>query len=189
MEKLNIIGKKYGKLLVVSFYKKYNNKNLYTCICDCGNTTIAPVYKLTSGRKKSCGCIRKNKNKYKKKSLHAWSINEVPQKGRNPFFALCTRSKGNAMKRGLDFKIDGNFIYNLYNKQNGLCFFSHIPLNLNAGCLDSISIDRLDSDIGYVEDNCVLTCRAINYLKNNFTEDDTISFLQKIYTYYPICKT
>lgn len=58
----NIIGKKYGKLTVIK--KAYVNKgqSYWLCECDCGNTKIVPIDSLTSGKCKSCGCIKKEKN-------------------------------------------------------------------------------------------------------------------------------
>lgn len=58
---VNIIGKKFGKLTVVSFYgynPNYKRKQeMYLCKCDCGNETIANKDSLLKGDKKSCGCI------------------------------------------------------------------------------------------------------------------------------------
>lgn len=58
----NIIGKTFGYLYVESETSKRraNGAILYKCICTCGKITYATKYNLTSGHKKSCGCIRKN---------------------------------------------------------------------------------------------------------------------------------
>lgn len=58
---LELIGQRFGKLLVTSFshtgkgYKKYWN-----CSCDCGNTTIVSRSELRQGKTKSCGCIKES---------------------------------------------------------------------------------------------------------------------------------
>ena len=54
---LDLTGKRFGKLLVVS--RAENNKNgntMWNCICDCGSTKVALGYDLTHGRTTSCGC-------------------------------------------------------------------------------------------------------------------------------------
>lgn len=63
----NIIGCRFGKLEVISFYGYNPNckrkDEMYTCKCDCGNETIASKSHLLKGEKKSCGCMR-GKNTY-----------------------------------------------------------------------------------------------------------------------------
>lgn len=56
----NLVGKRFGKLLVVerlaerSKYKRVQ----YRCLCDCGNECVATSLSLKSGKKRSCGCLR-----------------------------------------------------------------------------------------------------------------------------------
>ena len=62
----DLIGKKFGKLLVISKadYKK-NNKIVYVCQCDCGNKAFVKACNLTRTTRptRSCGCIHKELNK------------------------------------------------------------------------------------------------------------------------------
>ena len=55
----NEIGKKYGKLTVVS-YEGTNKfqKRQFRCMCECGNETITTLNGLHSGNARSCGCIK-----------------------------------------------------------------------------------------------------------------------------------
>lgn len=55
----DLTGQKFGRLTVVSFNYKLNNKVYWNCICDCGNKTTVESTKLKSGKTKSCGCYRK----------------------------------------------------------------------------------------------------------------------------------
>ena len=58
----DIIGKKFGKLLVLSKESKIlSGDTLYKCLCDCGNITIVRKGQLKSGKTKSCGCLRKER--------------------------------------------------------------------------------------------------------------------------------
>lgn len=62
----NLIGKKFGKLLVVSQADyKIQNKIVYFCKCECGNETFVKSCNLTRTTKptRSCGCIRNDLNK------------------------------------------------------------------------------------------------------------------------------
>lgn len=53
-------GKRYGRLLVKSYAGKNNKgKHIWNCICDCGKEKIVVGDNLSSGRSKSCGCLKK----------------------------------------------------------------------------------------------------------------------------------
>ncbi|GBX89551.1 MULTISPECIES: AP2 domain-containing protein [Bacillales] len=54
-KKDKLVGKRFGKLKVLSVYKKGKYKKC-KCICDCGNTTDVYYSNLVSGRTVSCGC-------------------------------------------------------------------------------------------------------------------------------------
>lgn len=55
---LDLIGMRFGKLVVTSFSHSKNNKRYWNCICDCGNTTKVKTSDLRSGNTQSCGCKR-----------------------------------------------------------------------------------------------------------------------------------
>lgn len=60
MDILGMIGKKFNKLTVVSYYGKWKDgSHAYNCKCDCGKNTVAGESHLEKGRKKSCGCLKK----------------------------------------------------------------------------------------------------------------------------------
>jgi len=58
---INLIGKKFGLLIVVSKSENVGKNTAWNCICDCGKTTKSLTYNLTTGKSKSCGCIRGQK--------------------------------------------------------------------------------------------------------------------------------
>jgi len=62
-QRYSLIGKPpFGKLTVVSFYKKNKHgQNTWLCKCECGGTIILSSSTLNSGHTKSCGCIRSKK--------------------------------------------------------------------------------------------------------------------------------
>lgn len=55
----NIIGKKYGKLTVMSFVKVLNGDSRWLCKCDCGNMKELYGYNIKNGSTISCGCVSK----------------------------------------------------------------------------------------------------------------------------------
>lgn len=73
-----MIGKRFGKLEVVSQVVKEDKKNKYwICICDCGNVKNIQGSHLKTGETVSCGCFRKGKltthGKSKTKEYKTWS--------------------------------------------------------------------------------------------------------------------
>lgn len=56
---IDLIGKKFGKLTVVSRAKNIDGRCAWLCQCECGNNVIVSSSNLRRGGTKSCGCIRR----------------------------------------------------------------------------------------------------------------------------------
>lgn len=56
---VDIEGRRFGKLVVVSYAGMFKTKGKWHCQCDCGNTTTTVGADLRQGLSKSCGCGRK----------------------------------------------------------------------------------------------------------------------------------
>ena len=59
-----------------------------------------------------------------------------------------------------EFTLVRKDLFDIWENQKGLCFYSGIPLSLN-GCW-KISLERLDQTQGYVKSNAVLCCLELN---------------------------
>jgi hypothetical protein len=57
----DLTGKKFGRLTAIepTERKASNDSIIWKCICDCGKISFVNSGSLTSGRIKSCGCLRK----------------------------------------------------------------------------------------------------------------------------------
>lgn|SRR5574341_2046669 len=60
MKSLDLIGQKFGKLLVLRKGVPRSNDTCFICICDCGNEKEIRGYLLRNGHTKSCGCLKKD---------------------------------------------------------------------------------------------------------------------------------
>ncbi len=59
-EKLNLVGKLFGRLTVLHPGEKTKlGRTTWLCLCDCGNKTCVDTNSLSRGRTHSCGCLRK----------------------------------------------------------------------------------------------------------------------------------
>ena len=54
----DLTGKKFGRLTVSEECTGEHKRTRWNCLCDCGNTTSVTTTSLTSGKTKSCGCLR-----------------------------------------------------------------------------------------------------------------------------------
>lgn len=71
-KKINLVGNKYGRLLVTEMKYDYmlngHNRTVCLCECDCGNELIESASKLTHGRRTSCGCETKERREKKRRA-------------------------------------------------------------------------------------------------------------------------
>lgn len=79
--KINIIGKRFGKLIVLNEVESLKQKRRVKCQCDCGKIHICGVTDLTTGHTMSCGCLCESKGElYIKELLDFFNIEYIPQK-------------------------------------------------------------------------------------------------------------
>ena len=57
---IDMIGKKFNRLTIVSRAANDGTRAVWNCICECGNEVAVQGKKLRSGHTKSCGCYRRD---------------------------------------------------------------------------------------------------------------------------------
>lgn len=80
----------------------------------------------------------------------------------------CVRGKDKRHKRSFDLTLE--FLYDLYEKQNTQCYYCNTVLNvenMNIKTFNQVSIDRKDSNLGHIKENCVLSCLHCNMSKSD----------------------
>lgn len=65
----DLIGQRFGRLVVIEKLPTKNNRYWWRCKCDCGNFKDVPTRYLTAGRTKSCGCLNKTNSKNVRKDI------------------------------------------------------------------------------------------------------------------------
>lgn len=65
---MSIVGQKFGRLTVVSYYGKIgtHRRSHFLCECECGNRTIVAYSNLCNGHTKSCGCLTRGASPMRK---------------------------------------------------------------------------------------------------------------------------
>lgn len=73
------------------------------------------------------------------------------------------------------FKLSFEYVKNIYNEQNGLCNLSGVKMTTitgNGKILTNMSIDRIDSNKGYIVGNIQLVCTIVNIMKTTLSVDE-----------------
>ena len=94
---------------------------------------------------------------------------------------LFKKYKSNALKRKLDFNLDIDYLWEIFTNQNKKCAITGVGIDMiNATIngnyhLQTASLDRIDSNKGYIVGNVQWVHKVINSLKSDFENDDFIS--------------
>lgn len=143
--KMNIIGRRFGRLTVVSYHGTKNNRTLWKCLCDCGRYAVVSGKCLNNGNTKSCGCLRKQ-NAKKLFTKHGKSGKRIYM----IWAGVKTRCYNKTRKyykyyggRGItmcdEWKDDFQAFYNW---------------SMSNGYNDNLTIDRIDVNGNYEPNNC-----------------------------------
>lgn len=178
----DMVGKKYGMLLPFELHGIYNTKTknyAYSlkCLCDCGKHKIISAVAIKAGRTTSCGCRRDQYQKITGKNSKTYTGYEDI---RGRYWEVI---KKRASKRGVEFTITKEQVWELYLKQDRKCALSGIAIVFGiseALRATTASIDRIDSNKGYTIDNIQLLHKKVNIMKNVFTEDEFIGWCRQI---------
>jgi hypothetical protein len=174
-KKIDLIGKKFGKLTVEEKIKKTNslkNEGIWLCKCNCGKYREVRTYKLLNGKITHCGCefnpiIYKDRTIPVKKSLYS-------------------NYKIKADKKKLQFDLTFDQFISLMSLN---CYYCNNPpsnkriLNKQYKTLSEWvynGIDRKNNLLGYTILNCVPCCYTCNSAKNSMGLQSFISWGKKL---------
>jgi len=163
-----IIGQQYGKLTVLEKTNKRKNGSIvYLCKCDCGNTKEVPASRLRKNITKSCGCI-------------------VPEKISN-LQQWMKQYKRSAGSRNIKWELTEEH-FEVLTSDN--CYYcGQEPNNIIAATKSfqpyiCNGIDRVNSEIGYINGNVVPCCKFCNMAKHTNTVQEFTDWIKKVYTFF-----
>jgi len=169
-----MIGKEFGIGSVIRFLESNKHQHkVWELRCECGTLYKATTGSLNSGNTKSCGCVRNKKTK----DINWKGCGEIPK-------VYYTQLKKSAEKRGIEFDISIEDIWNLFISQNRKCSLSNVELYFTKGKeRGTASLDRIDSNLGYNIDNIQWIHKDINKTKSNLDQDDYIDICRNVAKY------
>lgn len=163
-------NKKFGLLTPVEYIKCKG----WRCICDCGKEkTLRSSYLIQKGTK-SCGCLN-------------WRTG--PDSARwNGYEGLSgsvfIKYKTDAQRRrsgALPFNISLKYAWDLFISQNKKCAITGTTIVLGKTTKESTaSLDRINSDLGYIEGNVQWVHRTINQMKWDQPQSEFIEWCKKV---------
>lgn len=177
----DLTGQKFHRLQVVEFvYKDTSGHSHWQCICECGNECQATTHKLTSGRKKSCGCLiaEETGNRFRKPD---------GERGKNQLFE---QYKHEAEKRGLYWDLSKRDFLAITSAD---CFYCGIKPGQKKGGVPHLpnyhgqfiynGVDRVDPSLGYFLSNVTPCCKACNFAKQGMDYNEFIGWASTIASY------
>lgn len=151
-------------------------RRLFHVECKCGKIEFKRADYLLKGRCTSCKSCASKKTVVK----YPMPVNRTGHEGLSGthYFSI----KYGAIRRGLDFNLSPEFLWNLYLKQNKLCALTGLPITLVNKIKNNnvdwniitASVDRIDSSKGYEPNNVQWVHKEANKLKNDYSMNELV---------------
>jgi hypothetical protein len=170
-------GQKIGKLQVIKRAPDKINASghpviMWECQCECGDVVYRCSAHLKRGRCicHKCKAIEEHKKfGFEDIRAHHWY-----------------NIKKYAIKRNLEFNISMEYAWGVFEKQQGRCALSDLPIwfaktrKEHATGGTTASLDRIDSSKGYVEGNVQWVHKWINVMKSDHTEAEFLYYCEQV---------
>lgn len=165
--KTNLVGKRFGRLLVTRpVTKKEHGKEFrWECKCDCGKLVLIRRTSLVDGITKSCGCLKKERFGAK---FQNWKGCGCISGG------FIYRYISHAKRRKIKFDLTKEYMYDLLLEQKAKCSLTGKELWFNKQKTNA-SLDRIDSSKGYVEGNVQWVLKEVNFAKQKLSQKEFIA--------------
>ena len=169
----NLVGRRFGKLIVIEIAGRTAAKKvLWKCRCDCGNEKVIIGAGLLRGRSTDCGCVPKPH--HKKLYMEAT---------RNQTFS---GYKSSAKKRGICFELSESDFHKIVQQKCYYCGSEKKNIKKSTsenGDYIYSGIDRVDSRRGYTLDNVVPCCWICNDAKKAKSQEEFLSWVERVYNH------
>lgn len=191
--KRNFLGLEVGKLKVIKNIEpslsKKNKNGKWLCRCECGNELVLYGSQLRAGHPTGCGCHMKEilRQKNAKKRLYGESTI-------NAFYGSNVHSGNSSKNKIFLSREDWEKIVFLPCHYCGeidvrtRSFSEKKILELTKEEIEKYKVringvDRIDSNLGYFLQNCVPCCKHCNYMKLDYTREEFLNHIEKIYNF------
>lgn len=165
----DLTNREFGNWTIISKSHK-NQRVLWRCRCRCGSECDLHSCSLKGGRSTKC-----------RKCVHASLSSNIIL----PNFYWAKVLVG-AKKRSLTVTVTQEYCRNLFHKQQGKCaltgvvlYFGKCVREFKEG-LNTASLDRIDSNLGYIQGNLQWTHKIINNMKQELGQMEFKEWCRKV---------
>jgi len=153
------------KIKLLEPLKGVNQKHKFECPY-CKSIFVTTPTKVDCGHTKSCGCVA------------------IGRRTGSEYFSgdFISRCKRGAKARNIIWELSHNDLDNIMKKQNFKCnltnellMYGYIPLNDYTA-----SIDRIDSNKGYIKNNIQILHKNVNLAKQSLSQMEFITLCKKV---------
>ena len=146
MKKRLLKSNVFGRLTVIGLdHLGYRDLKFWKLSCSCGGSTVASTSDLNAGKRKSCGCVKREKL-IKRNTKHG-------QKGTRLYAIWQGMIRRCHNENATDYKNYGARGISVCDewRYNFRLFFEWATV---SGYKDCLTIERIDNDGNYYDDNC-----------------------------------
>lgn len=167
--KIMKVGDIFDQLTVIDFISEKEGKKWVKyaiCKCSCGKEITKRAVLIKMVENNHCGC----------RPRVPWQgVGKVPQ-------FMFTRCKSSAEKRDIDFTIVIEYMARLYEQQNGKCAITGLELSFGktSSNRSDASLDRIDSDQGYIVGNLQWVHKDIQKMKMDLPQNKFIELCKLV---------
>jgi hypothetical protein len=186
---IDLVGKKFGKLYITSFFEKENRSYIWNCICDCGNLLTRSTGQLNRGQKlgrvQSCRKCAQRANKSKDLGESSWKMlynNYISgAKRRKLYFELTFEEFKLICSQNCHYCDDKPSKHNRYIRSDGTLGQKISQFTADRSWIEWNGIDRKYNFKGYEKDNIVPCCSSCNLMKGTQDYHEFIAKCANVY--------
>jgi hypothetical protein len=162
----NLLGLRFGRLVVIEKALSLNGRSRWLCLCDCGNKHLALGQNLRNGHVSSCGCLLSEVGKAKMLKYNKSLNREIHNETKTRLYHIYIGIKSRCYART-------HHTYTAYGAHGiRMCdewfdsFIAFRDWSLQNGYNDNLTIDRINPKDNYKPSNC----RWVNHSIQNFNK-------------------
>ena len=150
-QRIDLHGKTFSRLRVISDCRKPNGILAWRCRCDCGGERIAVAGHLRAGLVKSCGCMQADVRRSNGSQARPEGYDYV---AKNPAFKSWCKMKDRCLRpKETNYQRYGGRGITVCDRWLGPKGFKNFASDMGPR-LPGMSLDRIDSNGNYEPDNC-----------------------------------
>ena len=170
--RIDLTGKKFGRLTVLKALPKVNFMYYWEVQCDCGTIKKVDGKALRGGFTESCGCLRIEANRKRRQKRPFESLYNI----------FVSRAK---------YKVELTYEDFLEYTKINCCYYCGAEIVwVPYYKFFKYNLDRKDSNKTYTKENCVVCCARCNFGKSNrFTSEEWLIMTKALKEYQTKCKS